>query len=494
MHPLTTDLSEQILALIRMEAYSLLGAIQDNKVVLGGSAGSGGGTGEPPAGFVGQLIQSNVTFDTAGSSRACSAGSAGSSSLVDNLDAIRLGIEICDDAIQERHIDWGHGAGQVSAVDVPFQSSSGSIVATDVREAIEEAYLHGEGGYDWGQVVTVNAVSGGDYTTVNAALASITDAAANKKYTILVLTDTTETGVTTCKEYVNIVGIQRSVTINLGDYMLLCDKMRLQSISATNDEFLTLYLDEVGAAPVLWGVDVENTGTSTGANALDIDSGLLTAYDCTFNGAGSNQPRGVALGGSSNITFTAYSCVMTASGRALSILAGAATAITYWCRLSGGNDVYVDNGSEWRYFDCQYDPSNIWYHAGATITPLDGTTLESLFEYSRGDIIRGGASAWEDYSAKTLGAVLIGDGTDIISDTTPSFVGLVTMGAGLTLDGASTENIITVPYNVDEALNLVDTDGLEYMRVTSGSANDIGEQRSRFDKWSKCFQLADWPE
>lgn len=151
MHPLTTDLAQQILALIKIQAYSLLGAIQDNKTVLGGSAGSGGGTGDPPAGFVGQLTQSNVTFDTAGSTRACSAGSAGSSSLVDNLDAIRLGIEICDDAIGDRHIDWGTGAGQVSAVDVPFQSSSGSISATDVREAIEEAWLHG--GVTGGSVV-----------------------------------------------------------------------------------------------------------------------------------------------------------------------------------------------------------------------------------------------------------------------------------------------------------------------------------------------------
>lgn len=142
MHPLTTDLGEQILALIKVQSYSLLGAIQDNKTVLGGSAGSGGGVGDPPAGFVGQLTQSNITFDTAGSSRACSAGSAGSSSLVDNLDAIRLGLEICDDAIQERHIDWGTGSNQISAVDVPFATTSGSISATNVRDAIEEVFTH----------------------------------------------------------------------------------------------------------------------------------------------------------------------------------------------------------------------------------------------------------------------------------------------------------------------------------------------------------------
>lgn len=157
-------LAEQIIELIDKQTHKLLGAVQDGRVVLGGSAGSYGGTGDPPAGFWGQLRQGNVAFDTAGS-RPCSSGSAGSDSLVDNLDRIRLGWEICDDAINEDHIDWGHGAGQVSAVDVPFASTSGSISSTNVRDAIEEAYAAGGGGgggslddaYNLGRQITADA-------------------------------------------------------------------------------------------------------------------------------------------------------------------------------------------------------------------------------------------------------------------------------------------------------------------------------------------------
>ncbi len=50
---------------------------------------------------------------------------------------------------------------------------------------------------------------------------------------------------------------------------------------------------------------------------------------------------------------------------------------------------------------------------------------------ARGHILRGEAGpVWASYNAATLGAVLIGDGTDIISDTTPTFVGNVTLDDG----------------------------------------------------------------
>jgi hypothetical protein len=155
-------LAEQILELIDAQIHKLLGAIQDGRVVLGGSAGSAGGVGDPPAGFWGQLRQANVTYDTAGS-RPCASGSAGSDSLVDNLDAIRLGWEICDDAINEDHIDWGFGAGQVSAVDVPFATTSGSIDAANVRDAIEETYAecYGNGGNGLGDHDHSGSGSGG---------------------------------------------------------------------------------------------------------------------------------------------------------------------------------------------------------------------------------------------------------------------------------------------------------------------------------------------
>jgi hypothetical protein len=67
--------------------------------------------------------------------------------------------------------------------------------------------------------------------------------------------------------------------------------------------------------------------------------------------------------------------------------------------------------------------------------------LASLGSYAQGSIVRGGGANWEAYSVKTAGAVLIGDGTDIVSDTSPTIAGLVTgqvgfIATGYTLAGA----------------------------------------------------------
>lgn len=52
----------------------------------------------------------------------------------------------------------------------------------------------------------------------------------------------------------------------------------------------------------------------------------------------------------------------------------------------------------------------------------------------RGAILRGGTTAWEVYLANTLGAALVGDGTDIISTTNPTWGGLHTFPNGLHSD------------------------------------------------------------
>lgn len=47
---------------------------------------------------------------------------------------------INDDTIKDYHIDWGTGSNQVSAVDVPVEDSSGNLSATDVENALAEIY------------------------------------------------------------------------------------------------------------------------------------------------------------------------------------------------------------------------------------------------------------------------------------------------------------------------------------------------------------------
>jgi len=56
--------------------------------------------------------------------------------------------------------------------------------------------------------------------------------------------------------------------------------------------------------------------------------------------------------------------------------------------------------------------------------------LTQLSDYTRGYIIRGGAADWEAYDARGDGYALVGDGTDILSDLTPSWKGTHTWIVG----------------------------------------------------------------
>lgn len=77
---------------------------------LGGITGSSGGQGAPPAGFIGQLAQKYVTYDTQELST-----SASGTSLVSNLNRIRGGHALVDDSIIQRHI--ASGVGTLSITD-----------------------------------------------------------------------------------------------------------------------------------------------------------------------------------------------------------------------------------------------------------------------------------------------------------------------------------------------------------------------------------------
>ncbi len=159
--------------------------------------------------------------------------------------------------------------------------------------------------------------------------------------------------------------------------------------------------------------------------------------------------------------------------------------------------------------------TDLYYIDGNLIIGLGGVVpLSSLGSYARGSVIRSGATQWEAHVARTDGAVLIGDGTDVASTTTPSIAGLVTLragahiqddqtlifgtgsdgtieydengtdqvrvagatwiyeptvsfNAGLTLTGASNANELTIPDNVAIAFELEDDGGFEYLRIVS---------------------------
>lgn len=366
MHPLTMDFSEQILALIRVHSYSLLGAIQDNKTVLGGSAGSGGGVGDPPAGFVGQLTQSNVTFDIDGPTRACSAGSSGSSSLVDNLDAIRLGTEICDDAIGDRHIDWGHGAGQVDAEDVPF--TSGSLVSTNVHDAIEE--LLGQGGIKTiGQVVSVG-VSGCNYTLPSLAVAYINglgDAAANKPYLIWMMAGKfVEAADVIIPSHVDLVGQGEATILDMGDAtLMMAADTSLRGIvvtSTADDNWYVLYLDEAHNA-VVDDVRVIVTGTGGAQECVDIyNTNNFELYHVVCESTQTTN-FGFYAYKSTGLLWDCKADDETNFDLAfwLGSAANPSTVTTKFCEFRASSvvgDVLIYANNVWNHFACQFDPNN----------------------------------------------------------------------------------------------------------------------------------------
>ncbi len=52
--------------------------------------------------------------------------------------------------------------------------------------------------------------------------------------------------------------------------------------------------------------------------------------------------------------------------------------------------------------------------------------LDTLADYARGSVITGAAAVWAAYDAKTDGAVMVGDGVDILSTINPTIAGTVT--------------------------------------------------------------------
>ena len=100
---------------------------------------------------------------------------------------------------------------------------------------------------------------------------------------------------------------------------------------------------------------------------------------------------------------------------------------------------------------------------GQRLVAVGEVPLADLSSYARGSVIVGGATDWEPHVAKTDGAILIGDGADIASTTTPTFTDVVTFpNTGLhILDTGGDHDLIIKPgtdVSVDRTLTLTTGD------------------------------------
>lgn len=90
--------------------------------------------------------------------------------------------------------------------------------------------------------------------------------------------------------------------------------------------------------------------------------------------------------------------------------------------------------------------------AGVVTIANDAVDNDKLANITRGSVkVGGAANAPTDLVALTLGAILIGNGTDIISTTTPAFTGVVAHG-GNRISGVGTATTDTDAATVDGAL------------------------------------------
>nr|NIV32482.1 hypothetical protein [Anaerolineae bacterium] len=100
-----------------------------------------------------------------------------------------------------------------------------------------------------------------------------------------------------------------------------------------------------------------------------------------------------------------------------------------------------------------------------------------LADYARGSIIRGGAADWEAYDASTDGAALYGDGTDILSSTTPTWKGTHTWTPGddqgiiLEMDAAQTADILQIKDSGGDVTSGFDERGIPFADGDSDPSN-----------------------
>jgi len=128
---------------------SLKRQIEIKPAVLGGTTGSGGGTGGPPAGFVGQLSQINVTYDL---SEIGASGISATPSLLDNLNHIRYRLDVVESGGGESGHTIVYGSGFPSRTYLEFAGSG--VIVTDVPgEDTTLVTISGGGGTGDGHII-----------------------------------------------------------------------------------------------------------------------------------------------------------------------------------------------------------------------------------------------------------------------------------------------------------------------------------------------------
>lgn len=199
------------------------------------------------------------------------------------------------------------------------------------------------------QLVTVGKTHA-DHTTVQAAINAITDAASNKRYTILIYPGDYAENLTP-KDYVDLIGID-PLTCRIGttgaNVLPLTSSITLRvenlTLHGSDDEDSVIYMSD--GTLTLQNCIIEPGGAAYG---FHIDAGTFTALNSLFTLA---YPPGAMIDGG---TILFHSCRITSDDRPIDIYHGSPDF--RHCTLIAANNKYVillnNLDANPKFFDCK---------------------------------------------------------------------------------------------------------------------------------------------
>lgn len=238
--PIITNLEDKILQLVRSNQYQWFTV----GVNLGGVSGEEGGSGIPLGGFIGQLIQSKVTFDTTEASTLDIPASG--QSLVDNLNRMRYwifdrGLPL---AVQNEGVEVASGITIMDFVGAPVDVtySGGKAIVT----------ISGTGAGGGGEIVKVSS----NDTVANYLEDKIT---AGGGITLAVLNE----------------GANEELEITVGD--ITDDQVLMDTLGTPTYTTLEDYWNTIQSAGIIWGGNT--TDNLDGTVAVASGRGIIKTTD-----------------------------------------------------------------------------------------------------------------------------------------------------------------------------------------------------------------------
>lgn len=314
--------------------------------------------------------------------------------------------------------DGGTGKSSGTQYSIPYYNTTTSFAEIAIGTAGQVLKVNPTtNGYTWAndegvfqQFVTV-AKSGGDFTTIQAAINSITDATPSKPYVILVYPGVYSEQVTLTKSYVSIVGTQPA-GVRMTEAQC-SGSIITYSSSGVGDDIMTLWIKGGGTTDLkgitvanLTVINTQSLGVGGAQEALDIGrtdtygrSHEILVTDCSFYGeqdtvfinTGNPTFRDCYIEGENDCTAIAddslfirtYHYCHTATTSRSNLWVGRIGGVPLTVTFIGstfdiaasdslrGVGHYGENGTTVNFYNCTilpYSASGTWYLAGKTGT------------------------------------------------------------------------------------------------------------------------------